>query len=137
MILFPLKQSRTFGNHNEDHRQMAKNQFIFKITGSTTANISKNEYGAYHTIIPAMRCARVKYIGPHEGLENVIDCLHVQWFDANQSRPKIPPYFLSTLILFMKWMNMIYRLIFVYQFVRSCLFFEISTKVEYGLVTIY
>lgn len=64
--LQPSPEHLTYGLHYHDPRRVEPEEYRVDICVSVREAVSPNPYGVVNKVIPACRCARVRYIGPRE-----------------------------------------------------------------------
>ncbi|MDO6428390.1 GyrI-like domain-containing protein [Thalassotalea sp. 1_MG-2023] len=77
----PPDQSKTFNLLYSDPEQAEPNTFIFDICAETKHELSNEQYQIFSQIIPKMKCAKLHYQGPDQGLAAALNFLYGEWLN--------------------------------------------------------
>ncbi|WP_286269002.1 AraC family transcriptional regulator [Thalassotalea hakodatensis] len=79
----PPDQSKTFNLLYSDPEQAEPSTFIFDICAETKHELSNEQYQIFSQIIPKMKCAKLPYQGPDQGLATALNFLYSDWLNHN------------------------------------------------------
>jgi len=90
----PVRTSQTFGIAYDDPAATEPEDFRFDICGSETAAVPGNPQGVVNKVIPGGRCAVVRHVGAHDGLNETAYYLYREWLpDSGESVRDFPLFF--------------------------------------------
>ena len=93
----PVTEKRSFGvaRSNPDVRPIQP--FRFDICGEVDADVAENSYGVKNKGIPAGRCAKVRHIGSHDGLQSIVNSISRVWLPSSENVRRGAPIFFEYL----------------------------------------
>ncbi|WP_200810706.1 AraC family transcriptional regulator [Oceanospirillum multiglobuliferum] len=91
--LSPVTKSKTFGIIYSDPKNTAPEDFRFDIAGEVAEPVPENDFGVINKVMAGGRCAVIRHIGPHEGLDAKVYYLYGQWLPESGEELRDSPCF--------------------------------------------
>lgn len=79
----PPSQSKTFNLLYSDPEQTEPSSFIFDICAESKHQVLNDKYQIFSQEIPNMKCAKVHYQGPDQGLATALNFLYGEWLNSS------------------------------------------------------
>ncbi|AJQ93357.1 AraC family transcriptional regulator [Gynuella sunshinyii] len=83
----PPKKSRTFNLVYDDPNVIAAKDYRFDICCSVNHEVGPNDHGIVNKIIPAGKCARIRYVGSDDAIGVAINFLYSKWLSDVRDFP--------------------------------------------------
>ncbi|MFO1427239.1 MAG: GyrI-like domain-containing protein [Steroidobacteraceae bacterium] len=96
----PPAQSATFNVFHDDPRTVDPAAFRMDLCAATARAIAPNAAGVVAGLIPAGRCAVLRFVGDDANLEAAATWLYAHWLPASGEEPRDFPFFLQRVRFF-------------------------------------
>jgi len=95
----PVEEQRMFGVAYNDPEARVAELFHFDICGEVASDIASNNYAVVNKQIPAGRCARLRYVGAHDGMDAKVKTLYRSWLPCTEDSRRDSPVFFEYISL--------------------------------------
>ena len=93
-------RSATFNILHDNPNEVKPSDYRFDICAEIHGTVSANDYGVVEKVIPAGLCAKLRYIGSYDQLENAVSYIYGEWLPKSSMEPRDFPLFLQRVKFF-------------------------------------
>jgi len=91
--LSPIKTSNTYGLAYDDPKVVKSDDFRFDLCASVQKDVPDNRFGIVNSMIPGGKCARLRHVGPYDGMSQKVHYLYGEWLPGSGEELKDFPCF--------------------------------------------
>lgn len=96
----PPSRSATFNILHDNPNEVAPSEYRFDICAEIESSVKENDDGIVEKVIPASLCAKLRYVGSYDHLEEAVSYIYGTWLPQSSMEPRNLPLFLQRVTFF-------------------------------------